>query len=495
MHAIYCRVSSEDQARSGYSLDDQRQACRNRLLSMELTDIAEYIDDGYSGEYIERPHLDRLRNDLRSGMIQTVVIYDPDRMSRNLTVQLILADEIEKAGAQLYFVTGDYDASPEGRLFFSMKGAIAAYEKEKIRERTSRGRRAKAAKGKIVLNTHPFGYSWDGANSMYIIDEKEAETVRLIYHLCLNEGLGAGSIATELIRMGLPGRNNKPLTPCTIHRILSKEMYYGQHFLFKQRVKKTGQKTREVKNNPPELWIPIQIPAIVSQEMWIQVQQQRQKNKKLAKRNTKSDYLLRGLLHCALCNRSMIAYARPGWRKTMPEKVYYYYSCVSKESNSYGSKERCHCRRIPVKALEEAVWQTLVQIAAAEKLFADYLCHKDTPDYTADIASLINRQNELKRQQTALTHWYRQNLIDSETAEKELRNVNKELSATLAALSGLTIAQAKIKQPAILPADLLKAKSFAEKRNILLNFPYEIHTVRVGDNFEFWFKEQSLPFV
>ena len=128
MNAIYARVSSEEQAKSGYSLGDQLQVCRNRLLSMGFTDIKEYIDDGYSGEYLDRPALEELRNALRNKLIQNICIYDPDRLSRNLTNQLLIADEIEKSAANLYFVTGDYDASPEGRLFFNIRGAISAFE-------------------------------------------------------------------------------------------------------------------------------------------------------------------------------------------------------------------------------------------------------------------------------------------------------------------------------------------------------------------------------
>lgn len=489
MNAIYVRVSTDDQARKGYSLGDQINACRNHLLALGHTNIEEYIDDGYSGEFLDRPGLERLRNDLQGSMIETVAIYDPDRLSRNLTNQLIVADEIEKSGAKLTFVTGDYDASPEGRLFFSMKGAVSAYEKAKIRERTSRGRKAKAAKGKIVLNAQPFGYDWDAENSMYIIDEIEAETVRLIYDLCINHGYGSRVIALELVRLGIMGINNRPLSTCTVSRILTKEMYHGQHYLFTQSTCKTGQNTREVKNNPRELWIPIEIPAIVTRAMWEAVQQQMQLNKKLAKRNTKRDYLLRGILHCSLCGRSMVAYARHGKRKTGMDKVYYYYSCVSKESNSYAiSGNICECRRIPAEDLENTIWGTIVDIANGTKQLENYLRAKDLPDYSSEIERLNKLHLDLKNKRTDITRWYRENMIDRETAEKDLQIINKEITTTLSYLSGLNIAQEKVKQPSISPTAILDAKTFEEKRDILINFPYKIHAVRLGESFEFGFE-------
>lgn len=490
MNAIYVRVSTDEQAKKGYSLDDQRQSCRNKLISLGLFEIQEYTDDGYSGEFLERPGLEKLRNNLAAGLIKNICIYDPDRLSRNLTNQLILADEIEKSNCQLYFVTGDYDASPEGRLFFSMKGAVAAYEKAKIRERTIRGKRGKANKGKIVINCHPFGFDWDKDNSMYIINEREAEIVKLIYDMYLTHKWGARTIALELARLGFTGRKNRPLSLSTINRILSKEMYCGIHHLFKQSVRKTGQNTREIKNNPQETWIPIEIPAIVDRTTWQKAQKQMQLNKKLAKRNTKRDYLLRGLLYCALCGRSMTAYARPGRRKNSTGKIYHYYSCISKESNSYAlSGQRCNCRRIPVEELENEVWQTLTDIARGEKNLADYLREQNTPDYSAEIAHFSHKQADLKKKKADITQWYTNDLIDSETAAKELRTIDKEVTATISTLASLTIAQEKIKQPNVSPADILNAKTFAEKRDIMLQFPYQIHVVRLGDTFEFWFKK------
>lgn len=488
MNGLYVRVSTDDQARKGYSLGDQINACRKHLSALEQTRIEEYIDDGYSGEFLERPGLTRLRNDLQSHLIKTIAIYDPDRLSRNLTNQLIIADEIEKSGAKLTFVTGDYDCSPEGKLFFSMKGAISAYEKGKIRERTSRGRRAKASKGKIVLNAHPFGYDWDGENSMYLINEAEAKTIRLIYELCINQGYGSRVIALELVRLGMMGIKGRPLSVCTVSRILTKEMYCGQHHLFTQSTHKTGQNTREVKNNPRELWIPIEIPAIVTRELWEQAQAQMQTNKKLAKRNTKRDYLLRGLLYCSLCGRSMIAYARPSKRKTGIDQIYYYYSCVSKESNAYAiSGNRCQCRRIPAADLEEAVWENLVNIANSTKQLESYLCTKDLPDHSIEIDQLRQLQLTLDKKRTDITRWYGENLIDGVTAEKELQHISKCLAVTLSTLSDLTTVQQKIKQPALSPAALLSTKTFEEKRNILIKFPYKIHALRLAEHFEFGF--------
>ncbi|WP_235334179.1 recombinase family protein [Pelosinus fermentans] len=490
MNALYVRVSTDDQARKGYSLNDQIAACRNHLLAMDHTGIKEYIDDGYSGEYLERPGLDKLRSDLQNGIIKIVAIYDPDRLSRNLTNQLIIADEIEKTGARITFVTGDYDSSPEGRLFFSMKGAISAYEKSKIRERTSRGRRAKATQGKIVSNAHPFGYDWDKKNSMYVINEEASKTIQFIYHLCIHQGYGSRRITLELARLGIVGTNNRPLSICTVSRILTKEMYHGQHYLFKQRTCKTGQNSREIKDNPPEAWIPVTIPAIITREMWESAQLQIQRNKKLATRNNKHNYLLRGLLHCALCGRSMTAYARTAKRKNGSDKIYYYYSCISKESNTYAvNGTSCQCRRIPVEDLEQAVWQCLVTLATAKDHLQEYLLTNTNFSYSQQITNLHAIQIELKKKKINTLRWYQENLIDSETVERELQTLNKELATIHHNISELRTVLEKTNQLVTSPTDLITAKTFAEKRSVLLKLSYRIFAVRLNDSFEFYIEK------
>lgn len=488
MHAIYCRVSTDEQARKGYSLDDQRHACRSHLLKLGFSDIKEYIDDGYSGEYLERPALESLRNDISMGQLDYIAIYDPDRLSRNLTNQLILADEIEKAGARLTFVTGDYDCSPEGRLFFSMKGAIAAYEKAKIRERTSRGRRAKAIQGKVISNANPYGYNWDKINSTYIINEQEAQVVRTIYNMCIKNGWGARTITLELTRRGILGRNKKPLSVSTVARILKKEMYFGNHYLFKQSVRKTGQNSRQIVNNPRELWIPIKIAPIVTREIWEKAQQQIKANKHLAKRNTKHNYLLKGILICGQCGRKLTAYSRKSPRKNMPAKNYFYYSCIRNESSSYILDGNiCSSRRIPADELDHLIWSHIIDIVKDQKELVDYL--SSSKNYEMEIQDLSAYYKELLKKQSKISSWYRYDLLDSQTTETELLAINKEIELVKSKIQSL-VEKNKISNHSVTtPTDYLLSFTYEEKRQLLLKIPYQIFAVRNNDELSFWFQE------
>ncbi len=492
MYAIYARVSTEDQARHGYSLDSQIKSCRERLKGMAVASIREYVDDGYSGEYIERPALDRLREDLRTGTIKAVLFYDPDRMSRNLTVQLILADEIEKAGAKLFFITGDYDASPEGRLFFSMKGAVSAYEKAKIRERTVRGKRQKAAQGKIVFNAKPYGYGWDEANSLYVVDEAQAEVVRLIYDLFLEHNLGTRLIALELKQLGIIGPKKKPLSPVTVHKVLSREMYCGTHYLFRQRVQKTGQNQRKITNIPPEEWLPVRVPAIISRERWEKAQIRLKGNQKLAKRNCQHDYLLRGVLYCSLCGRGMIATTRPQPRKTTAPKDYSYYTCITKESGIYAlSGNRCPCMRIPVKSFDEKIWSIFRSVAEGEETFSRFLKPVETHDNSAEIARLTSYRDELMKRQSQIARLIREGLLDAYAAEDELRQAKQDIASVNARVLLLRTSQENVTglMNEVNLAEIMEAITFEQRREIIMRSGYRIYVSRLSpDQIDYYFE-------
>ncbi len=146
---IYPRVSTEEQAKSGYSLAAQRDACQARALALGYTqeNIVEVCEDGVSGDILERPGLTRVRELVRQGGVGHFICLDPDRFSRKLTHQLLVTDELEHAGVQLEFINFEWRDTPEGRLFYTLRGAIAEFEKEKIKERTMQGKRQHAKEG------------------------------------------------------------------------------------------------------------------------------------------------------------------------------------------------------------------------------------------------------------------------------------------------------------------------------------------------------------
>jgi site-specific DNA recombinase len=427
--AIYARVSTAEQAEKGYSLDTQLEACRQRAAELGVEEAEEFVDDGYSGEFIDRPGLDRLRGQLAGQELAYVIVYDPDRLARNLAHQLIVTEEFERAGAELVFVSVSFEQSPEGKLFYSIRGAISDYEKEKIKERSLRGKRGKAAKGKIIADAKPFGYTFDRKESNYIVNEPEAEIVRDMYGWLVNDKVGTATICKRLNERGVPSpRLKKPWIVSAVYRLLTNPLYKGTHVAMRYKYQKVGQNKRVRELRPEAEWIEVPVPAIVDAATWEAAQRQLKENKSLAKRNLKHEQLLSGLVYCGKCGRKMtIAYAG---KASEPKS---YYVCVSQRSNTYiySGQERCDARRVPTETLDKAVFDHLLQLSANPKQIKQYLVSRPSQAGAQNLQTALERlaDNEarLVKQREMLLRWYRQQMVSDEDAERQLADIRQRL--------------------------------------------------------------------
>ena len=198
--AIYARVSTEDQGK-GFSIPTQIEACQ-KLAEREGYMVPEthvLVDEGVSGTTMDRPHLRRLRDLVNTKAITAALIYDPDRLSRNLGHQLMLAEEFERANVKLLIVSYPLEPGPEGWPFFQMRGALAEYERAKLLERTRRGKVGRIQAGYAWGSGAPFGYRYVGEprKGRWDVDDEEASIVRRIFQLSLG-GMSTRGIATQL---------------------------------------------------------------------------------------------------------------------------------------------------------------------------------------------------------------------------------------------------------------------------------------------------------
>jgi DNA invertase Pin-like site-specific DNA recombinase len=471
--ALYARVSTDEQARTGYSLGDQIRSCRERFICMGLNNMKEYIDDGYSGEFLERPALEQLRSDLAKGIVSHVLVYDPDRLSRNLTNQLILADEIEKSACQLLFVTGDYDASPEGRLFFSMRGAIAAFEKAKIRERTMRGKKAKVISGKPLFGRPPYGYSCDYSAGQYIIIPEEAEIVREIFNRYISKMYGVITLAADLQSSGYLNRSGKPFSISFLQRLLINEMYAGTKWAMKTYQKTIAQhKRKSIKRDKTE-WVAIRVPAIIDRETWHKTVELRKQNKTLAKRNTKHEYLLSGIIKCSSCGYSMQGVTFP----QRNNKDYSYYVCTA-----YHNGIKCDDRKcISSKEIDEAVWQTIIN-----NYNKNIFLKKRKLTNTKDPAKIEGQLVKLRNRQTGILKWVAAGTIDMAAAEKELNDLTQQMNRLTEILDVPAI---ETNEFYITSEELSKATNFSEKRRILLRLKILIQAKKESDVITFTIRD------
>src|SRR5918993_2412070 len=167
---LYCRVSGEEQRKKGYSLADQLDTLRRWCSENEYEVVEEIEDGGYSGAYLERPGLDRVREMVATGSVNAVVVLFRDRIARGVYTQL-LATEFRDHGARLVALNSRGDDSPDGELGDNILDVIAGWERKKIAEGMNRGKRRKAREGKIVAGPRAnYGFRYNDARDGYEVD-------------------------------------------------------------------------------------------------------------------------------------------------------------------------------------------------------------------------------------------------------------------------------------------------------------------------------------
>ncbi|WP_420806834.1 recombinase family protein [Bacillus nakamurai] len=368
---MYVRVSTEEQAIKGSSIDSQIEAC---IKKAGTPDVLKYADEGYSGELMERPSLNRLREDARKGLITQVICYDPDRLSRKLMNQLILDDELRKQNIPLIFVNGEYADSPEGQLFFSMRGAISEFEKAKIKERTSAGRLQKIKKGMIIKDSGLLGYKFIKDKRTLEINEEEAKKVRMIFNYFTDHTSPFFSringIALHLTELGIKTKKGGTVWHRNVVRqILMNPAYKGEHEQYKYDtvggyVSKQAGGKGITKLRPAEERVVIEIPIIIPAEQWDYAQELLGQSKRKHLSYSSHQYLLSGLVRCGVCGNTMT-----GRKRKSHGKDFYIYDC---RKNYAGVKNRGCGKQMSENKLNKHVWDEIYKFIMNPEKFSSY---------------------------------------------------------------------------------------------------------------------------
>jgi site-specific DNA recombinase len=307
--AIYCRVSTDNQEAEGTSLQTQLEACV-KYCHDKGYDVAYRFSEAYSGLTLERPKLNGLRELVRAGDIDVIVVYCLDRLSRDPTHGVILTQELEKHNVTLEAVTETVDSSELGKLISYIRGFASKLEAEKMRERTMRGKRARAKLGQIpgggFARTYGYDYVKKAGNNggRRVINETEAKWVRQIYHWLVYDGLSTTAITKKLNALNVPTKQGRFWKKQTVLAILKNRSYKGKTYAF------TMTRNKAKYSKPQEEWIeiPNATPAIINQELFDASLKQLEINRARATRNKKRNYLLNGHLYCHKCRRAYYAY-------------------------------------------------------------------------------------------------------------------------------------------------------------------------------------------
>lgn len=483
MIAIYARVSTEDQVKHGYSLDDQIRECRKKARTDQ---IIKYIDEGISGEVLNRPQLTKLINDVKDGLITKVICLDPDRLSRKLNNQLIIAEEIERR-AELLFVNGEYAKTPEGILFFQMRGAISEFEKAKITERMSRGRREKALQGKVVRDCQIYGYDYDRQTRQFTINEIEAKIVRLIFELFTgktNSVNGINGIAHYLTSLGIATKKNCGVWHRQVVRqILANKAYIGDFYHNRWNTEgmlvnkyKDPEDRIPLRERPKDEWILVSCPAIIDEKVFLYVQKLLDESRRRWSGISKNQYLLSGLIRCGECGNTMTGRKSCNWGRDVFE-----YSDIK---NTSGAKFKGCGKRVKTVELDELVWKTvLTSINNPDEIAANNLS-AETPSFEEVEISLKNERLEairLNRQKLLTILMDNYDLLGI-TGEQELlgklRKIKEEEAQLVKQITLLEEQTTSEEQSSLKPNLLQEAAEYYFSKTVEISFEDKQHLIR-----------------
>jgi site-specific DNA recombinase len=478
---VYCRVSTEEQAASGTSLETQKLACLRKAAEIDSAVHGSYVDEGVSGAFYDtRPGLQAALAAVEAKQASLLIVYSVSRLSRDVEHQQAIKKRITRAGGRMIICDMPVEDTPEGELMYGIGGTFAQYERRLILARTLLGHRRRAQEGlQPYRQRAPFGYfvpqasysvkEWDaergkevrrryptGASAdeigRYLVKEEEARWVCEIFAR-YSAGHSLRKIAAWLDENGVQtpkgGVRWHPQTLCVI---LQNPTYRGaaavgrtESLQDESRVTvgkpdRTG-RVRPLKGagyrtaKTPDTWITVPCPALVDVDTWERCQGRLRENQAILSGNPRRRYLLSGLVRCPVCDGRAAGEMNRG--------KYPLYSC--RRHTSYSTS---------ATRLESAVLEIMERglscpesIAAA---FEAYRLEQEQDRTTVDTEALRYDMNELLDRETKTARAQVDALIagrSTEVYDRLLAEVDSERKAVQAKLDDAATADAAKPSP------------------------------------------------
>jgi len=437
--AIYCRVSTEEQ-RERQSIEIQIQHAKEHCQRNELLITDFYLDDGVSGTipFDARPEGKRLLDDAKENNFKNVLIWKIDRLGRDTKNSLIIAHSLRDLGIGIISMTEPFDTSTAmGEFMFTQLASFAKLERDNIRERSIAGTNRVAKLGKWLGGIVPYGYLVDKDKNLVVSLKKiyksnysESDVIKMIYEWIGKEGLSTLEVARKLNALNIPPHytkdNRKFYKPAQnlkpserelegkgkIGNLLKNTTYKGIHYY--------GKRSKE----PREI-IEREVPAIVSPELWNKAQETLRNNFLWSKRNSKREYLLRGLINCGICGRNLSgAYRKPT----------VWYRCNGKLSHVEigAGKKVCTLKSVRAEWIENLVWNDIKDwILRPESL--ESVLQQKLEEYEQEKGSYFQKINSLKskleskeEERSKILGLYRKGHITMEDVGVQLQDIEKD---------------------------------------------------------------------
>ncbi len=335
--AIYCRVSTPEQ-----DIESQKTELPKYAQSQGWEVADTYIDEGISGSFIEgRSDFLRLVDDMEQRRFDTLLVVEHSRVTRT--------EDPEERGRILRLLrdNGIKLASPaegvldlslfSGELMTTLKLMFAAEEKLEIQRRFKRGRDEKLRQGTYCLNSVPYGLRKIVDKTVtpkkhdVVIDENEAQVLRTVHDRIVNKGKTINDCTYYLNQMGVKTRKGKTWTVGGLSSVLSNEglkgTIYTGRYVFKT-VATNPQRQKLVQVKPKSESIPVQVPAVFTEQEFKLLRQRIEANKR-SNMIKKDGYLLRGKLRCSQCGAKFVPVSGGNSRY----KVVRYYCCHNRKKS------------------------------------------------------------------------------------------------------------------------------------------------------------------
>ena len=396
--AIYCRVSTEEQATEGFSIHAQKDKLTKYAESNDWDIVDYYVDDGISGKNLtERPEVSRLIEDVKKGRIKNVLIYKLDRLTRSVKDLIYLIELFDKNNCTFNSQTEKIDTSNAvGRMFVKIIGIFAEFERENLAERVTFGYEQKTKEGNYTNCNGVFGYDYLVGKGKLKVNKDEAIYVKKIFNWYL-EGDSMLKIAKKLKDLNVPTKRGGNWNGSTIYSILTNPLYIGN---VRYGVGRKNGFEVNGKNITP----------ILSEDLFTSVSNLMKKRKKFHNKKYSSDdtYYFR-VLRCGLCGSKY--HAR---QQLQSGKKYITYQCNGHNNNSCNAPGFSHIK------IENAFLNYLDNIKDLE--FDKSILKKEKININNNTLELQEQIDKLNKKRKNMTELFSTDEIDYETY-KEIKSV------------------------------------------------------------------------
>ncbi len=393
---IYARFSSDNQRDE--SIDAQIRAIEEYARKNDITVVGQYIDKARSAMTDNRPEFLRMIAEAKENMFDIVLVHKLDRFARNRQDSIGYRMQLKRHNVSLISVLEYIDESPESIILESVLEAMAEYYSKNLAREVNKGMKENALKGLHTGGLPPLGYDVDPKTKKLVINEHEAVAVRMIFELFL-QGYGYDRIINELNARGFTSKTGRAFGHNSLHNIVRNEKYAGVYVFNRSASKDVDGKRNHHQSKDDDEIIRIEgaVPAIISKEVFEQVQQKICSRKQVrASNKAKEVYLLSGKIFCGECGFSMCGDKRHAGRN---KNLLVTYRCVGRKN-----KHTCQNKEIRREYIEAYVLETLSEYLFNEKLISKIVeaYHAYQLETNADVIrtrdALKSRLNEITRE-------------------------------------------------------------------------------------------------